>query len=74
MIEKYRPSNGTEGMDFIDVFCDQCIHDDPENNVYCDILSKTLIFKINDPQYPDEWQYNENGEPVCTAFKSKLRG
>jgi len=60
MTEKYRPSNGTEGMDFIDAFCGQCIHDDPENDVDCDILLKTLVFSINDPEYPEEWQYNEN--------------
>ena len=72
--EKYRPSNGTEGMIFEGKFCSNCIHgkyehtqDDNDNP--CDILSSAFLFDINDDAYPEEWIYDEKGEPTCTAFK-----
>lgn len=53
-MRKYRPSNGTEGMIFMDKFCD--------------IISNTMAYDINDPEYPKEWIYNEKNEPVCTKW------
>ncbi len=62
----YTPSNGTEGTWFISKFCDNCVHQhpDPENPRQCyDILLKSLM-----GGQPPEWVYNEEAEPVCTAF------
>ena len=68
-LNSYRPSNGTEGMSFIESWCAQCIHDNPDENSpkKCEILTATMFFYPTDPEYPKEWIYQDN-EPVCTAF------
>ena len=68
---KYRPSNGTEGMIFMDKFCDQCVYDLSEN---CDILADTFCYDVDDPEYPEEWICDEDLQnPRCTKFlKSEL--
>lgn len=72
----FYPSNGTEGMIFIDAFCEQCIHerwlhrqDQDRDEDKCDILSRTMIYKPGDPEYPEEWIYNDEGWPVCTKWQ-----
>ncbi len=68
---KYRPSNGTEGMGFIETYCANCIHENPnpELKPNCDILSRTMWYGVNDKEYPTEWVYNEDNKPCCTEFK-----
>jgi hypothetical protein len=68
--DKYRPSNGTEGMMFMDDFCN-CCEMDNGRDICCRIMMLTMVYDLNDPEYPPEWQYDENGEPVCTAFKKQ---
>jgi hypothetical protein len=31
----------------------------------------SMAFEIDDPEYPEEWVYDEDGRPKCTAFKGK---
>lgn len=64
MSRSYRPSNGTEGMDFCEAFCFRCVHDLDEK---CDILTRTLIHDPSDPEYPSEWVIDAQGAR-CTAF------
>src|SRR3990167_10118962 len=64
---KYRPSCGTEGMNFMEVFCCKCAKDDGQG-YGCNIAGRTFKYEINDPQYPSEWIYDENKKPTCTAF------
>jgi len=74
----YRPSNGSEGMDFQARFCDKCSKDDMENGgIECDILGRVLSFQKDDPEYPKEWVIDEFGPQdrypfhtaKCTAFQ-----
>jgi len=69
-IKKYRPSNGTEGCGFIESFCDNCLnqHPDPDNPKQCMILCRSLCHDVHEKEYPEEWTYDEKGEPTCTAF------
>jgi hypothetical protein len=74
MNKKYRPSNGTEGDQFINRFCDHCayekfIHTSNSNDLKCEILSKSLLYNINEAEYPEEWQYNSRNKPICTQYK-----
>lgn len=76
MSKKYIPSNGTEGEWFCDQFCFQCIHerwthrqDEDREEDKCDIFSRTLIYSVTDSEYPEEWTYDKNGNPVCTSWK-----
>jgi hypothetical protein len=60
----YRPSSGSEGMDFREEFCFRCKHDIHED---CDILGDTLVYPLSDRRYPKEWVQDERGAR-CTAF------
>ncbi len=62
----YRPSNGTEGEMFMERWCYHCVHEQT-----CGIILKTLLFDVEDLEYPGEWQYGTNGQPKCTAFERK---
>jgi hypothetical protein len=70
MTEKYRPSNGSEGMDFMSRFCDVCKKDNPDKMILCPIIAATFAFNVDDPMYPKEWIYDE-GKPICTAFEDE---
>jgi hypothetical protein len=72
----FYPSNGMEGMIFMEAFCEQCIHErwihcqeEDRDEDKCKILSASMINQPGDPEYPKEWVYNEKGWPVCTAWK-----
>jgi len=65
----YQPSNGTEGMIFMEAFCEQCIHDHSPSEKFCDILTESMCFSPGDKEYPKEWVYNEEGWPVCTKWQ-----
>lgn len=60
---KYRPSNGTEGMSFMAAFCDQCAV-----RGICRILPRTMGHNVDDPEYPEQWTYDAEGDPTCTSF------
>jgi hypothetical protein len=64
---KYKPSNGTEGMYFLEKFCCLCQRENLKN-INCDILTRTTVYNIDDREYPEEWIY-QNGKPICTAFE-----
>jgi hypothetical protein len=65
--DSYCPSNGTEGYSFIEEYCMNCIHcdPDPDGKKQCEIMLATMCFHPNEPEYPKEWKYI-NGEPRCT--------
>ncbi|MEE9573009.1 MAG: hypothetical protein V3W20_08180 [Candidatus Neomarinimicrobiota bacterium] len=66
--DKYQPSNGTEGMYFEEEHCLQCINCDPHpcGDKQCQIWCNALCYSINDPEYPEEWVYDDNDKPTCT--------
>ena len=68
--QKYKPSNGNEGIIFMEYFCDRCQHND-EETLFCDLISLSLAHQVTDKDYPQEWQYGKDGQPVCTRFKEK---
>jgi hypothetical protein len=65
MTRPYRPSNGTEGQDFIDAFCSHCKRDASRD---CPIVAATFLYAADDPRYPKEWVQDEVGAR-CTAFE-----
>lgn len=64
----YRPSNGTEGMSFMEHWCDRCISDTVGDG--CQILADTFVYDVDDPRYPQEWRCDD-GEAWCRAFLEK---
>ena len=69
-MEKYRPSNGTEGDYFISKYCMNCVHcdPDPEGQTQCEIIMLTMIYDVTDEDYPNEWVYVD-GKPTCTKWQ-----
>ena len=60
--ELYRPSNGTEGMMFIERWCDNCIKDNQEEEIFCPVLGKSFMGNV------PEWIFDDEGIPKCTAY------
>ncbi len=71
MIKKYRPDNGTDGDSFQAGWCCRCTKNDQRTERYCLILGLTMAYRVDDPDYPEEWCYDSDDNPVCTAFKKK---
>jgi hypothetical protein len=77
--DSYEPSNGSEGIDFMDQFCAHCVKDkalngekDPDickGEDYCTIIAASMMFKLGTEAYPTEWVYDDEGLPTCTAFE-----
>ena len=69
----YRPSNGSEGMSFIETYCATCIHEEwmqtqSDSAKKCGILSRTYLYGIEDSEYPNEWRYVD-GQPKCIKYE-----
>lgn len=72
MAAKYRPANGTEGIEFMAHWCDQCEHDRAFQEGVgdsCPIAAAVMVYEKHEPGYPAEWTYDAEGQPCCTAFK-----
>lgn len=78
-IQLYRPSNNCEGHWFYSEWCCNCARDaamsedlpidECDDNQKCEILGNTLIYEVDNPNYPQEWRYcDKTGQPICTAF------
>lgn len=62
MSNKYRPSNGSEGMDFMEDWCHKCA----AYNI-CKIWPATMARDVDDPKYPSQWIETDAGAK-CTSF------
>lgn len=61
----YRPSNGTEGECFESAWCRDCKHNDG-----CNIFLNAMLFRKDEPEYPKELVYGEDGHPRCNGHES----
>jgi len=70
MIQKYRPSNGSEGECFQEEFCYKCqFYDDYFG---CPILNATAVFDVANKKYPNQWTADDGFEnPTCSGFRIK---
>ena len=62
----FMPSNGTEGSSFEEAFCETCVHETPEEELWCDVHTNALI-----GEQPKEWIHDEDGIPTCTKYKRR---
>ena len=78
-VRLYRPSNGSEGFDFMETWCGHCANDKPWSEgkdfdscgpeEVCQIIADTMAYSIDDPSYPKQWVYGQDGRPMCLAFE-----
>ena len=69
--EKYRPSNASEGESFYTTWCAECERERSfleSGGDGCLIYVATMVLDTDDPEYPKDWVYDEQGVPCCTAF------
>lgn len=69
--EPYRPSCGSEGMDFMERWCAKCWRDaafQAGDGDGCIIAANAIAWDIDDAEYPAEWIEDATG-PRCTAFE-----
>ena len=53
----------------IKIGSDRCVHNIEEFG--CPIANSTVWLDVHDPDYPNQWQMNNDGsDPVCTAFNN----
>lgn len=70
-MKSYRPSNGTEGMSFIERQCGDCVHDKEQRETGengCSIIAAAMAFDIEDAEYPKEWVIDKDYGPMCTNY------
>lgn len=70
-MRKYKPSNGTEGMIFWEKYCMNCTQFDPleGGTKDCDIMMRSMMYDIEDPEYPEEFTIDETNAPICTKWQ-----
>ena len=71
-IELYQPLSVTEGDIFMSAYCYRCVKypHDSDAKSQCMIVMRSMAWSTDDKEYPRQWRYI-NGEPTCTAFKSR---
>lgn len=67
MTKNYYPSNGTEGMGFMETWCQSCTKDTMlrGGKTYCSILSGSMAYD----KPVKQWIYDKENRPICTSFK-----
>ena len=76
-ISLYRPACGSEGADFMSRWCSLCERDRDyrENDGdSCPIAAATMVYRVSDPDYPQEWREDGPSGPRCTAFEPSEPG
>ena len=71
---KFKQSNSDQGSCFESDYCLNCRRyrrSKQTDDYYCRIRLYTFAYDIDDPEYPSEWIYQEDGSPTCTAFDDK---
>jgi len=57
----------------MEAWCNQCERDRAYRESEgcepgCEILVNTMAYEVDDPRYPVQWVYGQDGKPRCTAF------
>ena len=65
-MKQYYPSNGTEGMSFIDTWCSNCKKDPMSRNSNAKTKCSILTRSMTEGQVK-QWVI-QDGKPVCTSF------
>mgnify|MGYP001575939811 CR=1 FL=1 len=63
----YRPANGTEGEYFEAAWCRDCQRKDAGEG--CDIFFNSMLFNADEPEYPKELVYGDDGHPRCNGHQ-----
>jgi len=64
---KYYPRNKVDGGLFFDTWCRRCEKDNG-GGFGCDIADAAVIYTTEAEDFPAEWTYGTNGQPMCLAF------
>ncbi len=70
----FQPANGTEGEMFFAAYCNHCKQSGQDvAPIRCEIVLRSMMLWMGDPDYPKELVHNADGEPTCTAFEEEYK-
>lgn len=75
LYDKYKPESVDEADNFMESWCDKCIHDKTyrESEIDgCPIIAKALAYPVTDDEYPNELVFKDD-MPVCTNFSDEAK-
>lgn len=67
--ESWKPVTQVEADTFQANYCANCAKRPKTFGVACGIWRAAEMYSIGDSKYPTEWQYTDEGKPVCTAYQ-----
>jgi hypothetical protein len=69
-MRKYKPHSNDEFGYFYDEWCARCHYEEEyrlTNDNGCPILTSSMAFDVDDPEYPEQLTYQDE-KPCCTNF------
>ena len=66
--ESWKPVTQAEADAFQANYCANCTKRPKTFGAVCGIWRAAEMYSVGDRKYPDEWQYGDEGKPVCTAY------
>lgn len=67
----WKPSTQAEADIFQAKYCANCAKRPRTFGVACEIWRAAEMYSVGESKYPAEWQYGENGKPVCTWYQAQ---
>lgn len=65
----WKPSTQAEADIFREKYCVSCAKRPKTFGMACEIWRAAEMYSVGESKYPTEWQYGENGKPVCAGIK-----
>jgi hypothetical protein len=67
--QPWKPTSVHEADTFHGMHCVNCKLRPKSFGVACGIWRTAEMYDVADVKYPTEWQYTDEGKPVCTAYQ-----
>ena len=67
----WKPSTQAEADTFQAEHCANCVRRPKTFGVACGIWRAAEMYSVDESKYPAEWQYGDEGKPVCTGYQAQ---
>lgn len=69
--QSWKPSTQAEADTFHANYCANCTKRPKTFGVACGIWRAAEMYNVDESKYPAEWQYTDEGRPVCLAYQAQ---
>ena len=69
--QSWKPYTQAEADTFHVNYCANCTKRPKTFGIACSIWRAAEMYDVGENKYPAEWQYTEEGRPVCTAYRGE---